>query len=843
MPPHALAVLLALAALPEPGRDLYGDPLPPGAIARLGTVRFQHGGPVNQVAHTPDGRCLVTLGWDHTLRVWDAASGRELRAIRGNERFYGCFAVSPDGSTLATGESPGRVRLWDLATGRELRRLPEEKCDFWGLAFAPDGRSIASWDAHAAAVLLWDTAGDRPPRRIVSPGRGVAGVSFSPDGRLLAAAVRDVNARANRAPGDPAPDGAVVFWEAATGRQARRVDLPGDWPSCIAFAPGGRLVAVGMEDGPTRLIDPANGAERVLPGTREERVMCLAFSPDGSTLATGTGNESCGGRGPNGGAVPPGRIFLWDVASGRELRHIPAHHQAVNDLSFAPDGKYLASVGEEPFVRLWGPVTGSELTPGGGHRNSIRALAVSPADGSVFTGSADGTVRRWGPATGRELSRTRRVPEIITGLAVAPDGRSVVAAGDDGSARLWDLAGTERFRAQVNDAGTYGVAYSPGGRTVLVGWLLFDAATGARRLALREKDGGEMTGSLTLCRAWFTPDGNGILLGRPGGIGQWDAATGRWQRVVVSPSHQTFAWAQSPDGRLIATGSELWLHDNQGTQKDRAIVLWETATGQEVARLPGREPCVFALAFSPDGRTLASVAGSISEPGDTNVRLWDVASGRALRRLAGHKAQVTAVAFAPDGRSLISASEDSTALVWGLADLDRLRPPPPAPPADGFGAWWDDLAGDAARAHRAAWGLAGVGDPAVRYLAGKLRRIDSPGPQRLDALVAALDSDRYADRAKATAELERFGPLAEPALRRALAGRPSIELRRRAEGLLAKAQAWATAPETLREFRAVAALERAGTAEARALLAELAGGDPDAALTRDARGALGRIGR
>jgi RNA polymerase sigma factor (sigma-70 family) len=813
---------------PAAGVDLSGDPLPAGSVARLGAARFQNGSLVNHIAYTPDGRTLVTVGWDGVVRVWEADTGRELRAIGGHD--IRSLAVSPDGRTLATGEYPSRLRLWDLANARELRAFPETKTDFWGLAFSPDGRTVASWDANAKTTLLWDVAGDRPPRRLEAEGIGTWGAAFSPDGKFLAVASNDT---ASRIVGEAPEVGAVRLWEVATGREERRLTFPNRRPTAIAFAPKGGLLAASFTDGTVHLYDVAAGRERPPLRGIDPPAQCLAFSPDGAVLAAGTGQGEA-----RGDPTAVSAILLWDVATGAERRRVTAHQQWCSGLAFAPDGKSLASCGGETVVRLWDPASGRELRPATGHRTAIRSLAVSPADGSVFTGGYDGTIRRWDHATGRELGRVGNAAEIVNDLAVSPDGKTLASAAGDGQARLWELAtGKERLRRRVNDVAADGVAFAPDGRTFAADAQLLDAATGEQRVVLRAPDGTPSTGRL-FGRVRFTPDGAGLFLEGPGGIGLWDAASGRWRRTVVSPGLQAYRWALSPDGRLLATGSELVTDRSTDKPKDPSITLWEVATGQEVVRLRGHESFVVVLAFSHDGRTLASGSGNNWRREDETVRVWDVASGRELRRLDGHKGQVTALAFAADGRFLASGSEDATGLVWDLTGLNRTRP---APPAASLEQLWDDLAADPPRAHRAGWALAASGEPAVRLLAGRLRPATAPPPQRLAALVAALDSDRFADRTGAAAELERLGPIAGPALQRALAGRPSAELRRRAEELLAKAQGPATAPNDLRELRAVAALERGGGPEARRLLTGLAGGAAGARLTREAQESLRRL--
>jgi hypothetical protein len=204
--------------------------------------------------------------------------------------------------------------------------------------------------------------------------------------------------------------------------------------------------------------------------------------------------------------------------------------------------------------------------------------------------------------------------------------------------------------------------------------------------------------------------------------------------------------------------------------------------------------------------------------------------------LRGHDDQVVSLSFAPDGQRLASTSFDGTALVWDLAG------PPARLSAEGLNAAWYALAGDdAAAAYRAVLKLAGDPGRAVPLLRERLRPAPTPDPKRIVRLIADLDSDTFAVRDGAARELGDLGDLTEPALREALAGGPTPEVRRRVERLLEDAAS--LAPGRLRQVRVVEVLEYAGTPEARRLLEELAGGAPEARLTREAQAALGRLDR
>jgi hypothetical protein len=276
----------------------------------------------------------------------------------------------------------------------------------------------------------------------------------------------------------------------------------------------------------------------------------------------------------------------------------------------------------------------------------------------------------------------------------------------------------------------------------------------------------------------------------------------------------------SPDGRTLVS---------MGT--DGATRLWDPATGDPRGKLDVVGP----VAFSPDGRTLAT-----DGPGAT-VCLWELATLHERRRFEGHQGMAFRLAFSPDGGRLASAAMDTTVLIW---DVRGTRGAVRAETfsSEGRTALWDDLASDnATRAYRAMITLYTDSAAALALLEGQLRPAGKADTGVTDPLLAGLDSERFEVRKKALAELQKLGDAARPALRKALDSKPSAEVRRQAERLLAEFDGPPSAPEQVRLVRAVEVLEWLGTAGARKQLELLAKGETEARLTREAKAALQRL--
>jgi RNA polymerase sigma factor (sigma-70 family) len=798
------------AAAQAPRVDGDGDPLPEGALLRLGTLRLRHRGTLRSVAFTPDGKLLASAGWDPVIRLWDPATGKEVRQIVGPERGVDAIAYSRDGTLLAGAGMAGDVLLWDAVTGKEVRRLPGHARQVHGIAFSPNGDRLVSGDDAVARV--WDVASGKVRQTLGVGDGGVSAVAFSPDGRHVAAG----NAK-----------GTAFVWEADTGKSVQQFHGQGDYVHSLVFSPDGAALLTAVQNGPVGVWDVTTGrALRPFPGG-EHHVRTLAFAPGGKLLATGGSRL---------------QLRLWDWPERRERWHVTAHPDGIQSLSFTPDGRTLASNSPEACIHLWDVATGKPVLPTAGHQERVTAVACAPDGGTILTAAWDRTIRLWDAATGKQRGtlvagseeedhRQGFAVSTVSHLALSPDGKLLAAVRADESIGCWELPSGKEVRRYRGGC----VAFSPDGRLLACG-------TGMGVIRLYERDTGNLVRELhghktSLAQLAFTADGKTLLShGRPlegsltgdrvetetDYLRVWDVETGRQRRAFPGAS-RVGSVTLSPDGRTLVTFA------GQG------IVLLETATGGQRAELRGHTEMLFQAVFAPDGRTLAS--GSE----DGTIRLWDVLSGKEVGRLEGHRGWVLDLAFAPDGRRLVSVSLDTTALVWDLARITRRQCPVVRLGPDELRSAWDDLGGDAAKAYRTIGALTAAPDQAVPYLAERLKPAAAPDPKRVARLLADLDGERFEVREQATRDLEALGALAEAALRRALAGKPSAEAKRRLEGLLEKLDGIMPAAAEVRAVRAVEALEHAGTPEARRLLTVLAGGVPEARQTREAKAALRRL--
>jgi WD40 repeat protein len=491
----------------------------------------------------------------------------------------------------------------------------------------------------------------------------------------------------------------------------------------------------------------------------------VAFSPDGKLLASG-GDDA--------------KVTLWDVATARVLNTGGGHADGVLSLAYAPDGQTLASGGRDATVRLWNPAGGRPLRHWS-QPDWPTSLRFSADSKRLLSNQLwGGQTHVWEAATGKELAACGQEKDFVSAVGLSPAGELVTAC-KGGVLRRWDAAAGKELataRLHCDRQGEDRLALSLDGR-------LLALCTDPTAVQVFDIPGWRVAGRL---RA-----------GKPGCPNQHIAVSGR---------------------HLFAASCGCTLH------------LCELATGAELwqATVDFMGDCV---AFSATGRLAA--AG-----GQDLVQVFEVASGGEVARFRAVGSDAQCLAFAPDGRSLACGYRDSTILVWDLAGgRAATRGRQPRLSSEQQGQLWADLATtDGCTAYRAIFRLADIPRQAVPLLDARLRPPKAPAAQ-VQALIADLDSERHTVRENAQRSLAELGDQAAPALQEA-ARSPSAEVRRRARELLAAlgSDAW-----RLRECRAVEVLENAGTPEARQLLRELAKGAPEACLTQEAKAALERQAR
>jgi WD40 repeat protein len=651
-------------------------------------VQTGHSGIVDSLAFTPDGKLLASGSWDRTIKLWDVATGLELRSFTGHSDRITSVVFSPDGKMLASGSLDRTINLWNVTTGAKLRsfatRLPVRS-----VAFSPDGNTIAS-GGEDETIKLWDVATGVKHRSLEELGSDSSfSVAFSPDGQMIASGssngtitlwgvasgkkLREFTGLSKRSlslvfnsdgkmlasAGD---DKIIKLWDVATGVALGSFTGHSDSINSLAFSSDGKTLASGSDDETIRLWDVTTiGKPRELI-SYSHRIFSVAFSPDGKTLASAGGST----------------VKLWDVPTGMELRSLTGHSGDPYSVTFSPDGKTLASSSWND-IHLWDLAASGKLRSLTGHTDYISSMVFSGDGKKLASGSDDETIKLWDVTTGVQLRSITGHSDGINSLAFSPDGKMLASGSDDETIKLWDVATGEELRSiEGNSSFITSVAFSPDGKTLASASYsgpikLWDMATSTEVRSLA----GLYVGARAVV---YSPDGtllaSVLSRGFPGGIvAVWDLRTGKLlQNITYSEWVPSVVF--SPDGEILASGGQDYTINLWDVSKipasggqDNTINIWNVATGVAVHSLSGHLDSINSLAFSPDGKTLASGGN------DTQIKLWSVQTGKELGALLTLDERDWAV-VTPDGR--FDASPDGQRLMhWRVGNeviaLEQLK--------------------------------------------------------------------------------------------------------------------------------------------------------------------------
>jgi WD40 repeat protein len=650
--------------------DKYGDPLPPGAMTRLGSNRLSHS-PIS--ALSPDGKMLATFTVLE-VRLFDVQTGKQLRSLKHDQPGYGKLAFSRDGKLLAVG-SGTRIELWDPHKGELLRRWDGHKDFVRALTFSADNKTLAS-SGMDKSIRLWDASTGKLLHQLDGHTQGPVSLALSPDGKTLASASHD---------------GSVRLWNVAAGKEALKLQ-PRGINSAVLFSPDGdTLIHAGWNDGFIRYYHLEQAKEIKQIGT-DRLVSNLVMSGDGKFLV------SAGGEGV---------IRIWDRESGVELGHARGTAgDMISHLELDEKGETLATgSGNGQRTHLW-RITKlgknyqlAKLHVLEGHDAPILSLAFSAHGKYLLSTGSDRTLRVWEHESGKELQWFFGGQFNAT-AALSPDGNHLAYVSGIRECTLFDIAAGKPWGKFKPASHPRALALSPDNRTLIYCGssdstiYLAETATGQTRAAF--KTGVDMW-RLAVSADGHTVAGTGYL---PAGTGLWDLITGkelaRWDLSQIN----NFAFAA--DGSLLTS-----------SYKDHALRRWDLA-GKEIGDPKKALRGVLHFAVFPDGQTIATSTGKQA------TVLRDAASGKVVHQLAEEYAPL---AVSPDGRTL-ATGDGNAILLWAVDPWVKGDPVPPARLSKkeidarlaliekrSWDDLWADLADpDALRAYPALWGM--VAQPA-----------------------------------------------------------------------------------------------------------------------------------
>ena len=575
---------------------------PPAPASRPACLRVLkgHTASVLTVALTADGRRAVSAGADHTLRVWNVASGECIATLTGHTAPVNAVAVTPDGRLAISGSNDGTVRVWTLDQAEGHRKLEGHFGAVYSVAVTPDG-SLAVTGGRDRAVRVWDVR--TGSTRWMSGHIGsVIGISITADGKLAVST-------------DMA--GILRVWDVAAGRCLRVLrghTLP---VKAVAISPDGSLVITGGNGKTLRVWDLVAGEPITTMTGHKDSVLGVALAAN--RVAASVGKDRS--------------LRIWDIQAGKPLRVLPAG--TAHDVCMTPDGRLAATAEADNVVRIWDIASGIATPPSPGHASPVNGFAWTPDGQVAVSASRDETLRLWDSVTGRCVRVLRGHSSWVHGVAVTPDGRRVVSSGWDATVRVWDfVTGLCAAVLEGHTGEVAGVAVSSDGNLAASGsfdhtirlWDLgpdrfgksqtgepFDGPTGGRCVATFDQ-------RVCLASVAFSPDGRLLAAGDwDGSIALWPLGSSAPGQVAV-PLHSFSgheSWVTTLDfsqqGDHFASGS-----------RDGTVRVWDHRKRACLRVLRGHTTEVFAVRFTSDGRYV------LSGGADGTVRVWQASTGKSV---------------------------------------------------------------------------------------------------------------------------------------------------------------------------------------------------------------------
>jgi WD40 repeat protein len=603
---------------------------------------------VNSVAFSPDGKYALTGSWDKTIKLWDIASGREVRTFYGTAKVTS-IAISPNGKYVISGdEDRGKnLKLWDLASGKRIRTFSGDIdiLDTDNVVFSPDGKYVLSGGEN---LKLWDIASGKELRTFRNDNKDnarIVSIVISPDGKHVI-----TGSRSNAVV--PMPDGTMTnakssdntirILDIVTGRQIKAFNESKGWVTAIAISPDGKHVISGDYEDSARMWDIATG--RQVKAFNVKGVSSIAVSPDGKYALFGGSMD----------------IRLWDIAKDREIRTFSGHSGWVRSVAFSPDGKFALSGSDDKSPKLWDIASGKELRSFGGYTQQVVSVSVSSVGKKMLIGQEAGLLNLWDISIGGQI-KTIKHTLGVRAVAISRDGTLAAAGGWDfpessSTIKLWNITTGREIRTlkkQGVSQWARPAAISPDNKNIF--WssgstlILSDIATG--------KDINTYRGyEVEIEYAMMSADGRYAISNDVLGLNIWDVSTGKAIKTFIENGKVgRYKGTFSSDGKNALL---LGLDYDKGKY---ILKIWDIPTNREISTLAVQYETgnIDLLAMSHDGRFALWSDNMI-------LHLCDISTGRVVRTFSGHVNLISSIGISPDGKYVYSGSYDGTTRLWDI---------------------------------------------------------------------------------------------------------------------------------------------------------------------------------
>ncbi|ATZ48860.1 hypothetical protein BCIN_04g00790 [Botrytis cinerea B05.10] len=504
-----------------------------------------HSGGVNSIAFSADSKLLASASRDHTIKIWDSATGTLQQTLEGHNGEVNSVAFSADSKLLASASDDRTIKIWDSATGTLQQTLEGHSGGVNSVAFSADSKLLAS-ASRDRTIKIWDAATDTLQQTLERHSDWVNSVAFSADSKLLASA---------------SDDRTIKIWDSATGTLQQTLEGHSGGVNSVAFSADSKLLASASRDRTIKIWDAATGTlQQTLKG-HSGGVNSVAFSTDSKLLASASNDCT---------------IKIWDSATGTLQQTLEGNSDWVNAVAFSADSKLLASASRDRTIKIWDSATGTLQQTLEEHSDWVNSVAFSADSKLLASASRDRTIKIWNAATGTLQQTLEGHSDWVNSVAFSADSKLLASASDDHTIKIWDSA-TDTLLQTLEGHSDWvrSIAFSTDSK-LLASWSrdhtikIWDSATGTLQQTL-EGHNGEVNSVA------FSADSKLLASASDDRtIKIWDSATGTLQQTLEGHSGGVNSVAFSADSKLLASAS-----------RDRTIKIWDAATGTLQQTLEG----------------------------------------------------------------------------------------------------------------------------------------------------------------------------------------------------------------------------------------------------------------
>lgn len=638
------------------------------------------------VAYSKDGTLMAAgppSARERTvLHVLDVVAGKTLKTLAGHKEAIDVAEFSTDGSRVTTGGWDASVRVWDMAKGEVIAELKGHKRGVSTVSLSADGKRAAS--AGSREFKLWDGEKKEQLADLGGENNGARQVAMAPDGAWLVSITRDgtghlweVEKKTQKTTLDRTPKPMETASKEGADEEKPSTPPPSDAPELeaiqsLAYSRDGKWLALAREDGRISIRTAGDGKVHREIEAFSDVASSVTFSSDSQLVAAGSFQKV---------------IKVWKVESGDQVAELSGHTNWVFGIAFSLDNKRLASASYDKTVKVWDIAEAKEIATLTGHSAGVRAVAFLRDGKHLISGGSDRTAIVWNLETQKEVTTLKGHTAAIRDISCSPDGGGVATASEDGTIKLWKTSDwTERAVAKGPDGVMFWcVSYSPQGRTIAGGLFdgtvkLFDPSDGKERTTLRGP-----TEAVTSVA--FAPDTHEIIASSiDKSFRRWQAQKSSNTAAATTSTGESKATELKPAEAVTALNAVTLKVDQVvssltfdkpgkllavGTGAYRvagSLQLWDVSKHERKWQSSEYKFGIPGVAFSNNGQQLA-----IGNFADNFVRLYNVADGEKLKELRGHRSKVHGVAYSPNGKYYATASLDRDIKLWDAATNKEIK--------------------------------------------------------------------------------------------------------------------------------------------------------------------------